>query len=99
VIDNFDQGGKMSADNGIYIAKFPDGYRVTHMQAVDNLDYFGEGTTERKHELRAHFGGSPLFSVRNEAILYAHDLAQNIVKDFGILEYGVCEIGEYESFE
>ena len=27
----------MSADNGIYVAQFPDGYRVIHAQAIDNL--------------------------------------------------------------
>lgn len=29
----------MSADNGIYILKTKDGYRVAHRQAIDNLYY------------------------------------------------------------
>ena len=27
----------MSADNGIYILKTNDGYRVAHLQAIDNI--------------------------------------------------------------
>lgn len=29
----------MSADNGIYIGKFKDGYKVIHASAIDNLEY------------------------------------------------------------
>jgi len=52
----------MSADTGIYIAKFPDGYRVTRVvQCIENIDYFPEGTPERKRELRDYFGGRENF--------------------------------------
>jgi hypothetical protein len=33
----------MSADNGIYIAKFPDGFRVAYSSAIENVDYYRKG--------------------------------------------------------
>lgn len=34
----------MSADNGIYIAKFPNGYKVAYAMAIENVDYFPKGS-------------------------------------------------------
>jgi hypothetical protein len=45
----------MSADNGIYIAKFKDGYRVTHAQAIENVDYYKVGTKEYLETLKDYF--------------------------------------------
>ena len=95
----------MSADNGIYIAKFPDGYRVTDgaVQAIENVNFFPEGSKERKEELKHYFGKSPLFKTEEEAVNHAFELEEafmtNPYDDFHILEYGVCYIGEYESFK
>lgn len=85
----------MSADNGIYIAKFPDGFRVSYAQAIENITYFPEGSAERKEELRHYFGDSPLFTDRSSADAYA----VNQSKNYDFLEYGIAYIGEYESFE
>lgn len=85
----------MSADNGIYIAKFPDGYRVCHGQAIENIDYYPAGSKERKVTLKTYFGTSELFAERIPAILAAHEMA----KGYEILEYGICEIGECEAFD
>ncbi len=38
----------MSADNGIYIAKFPEGWRVIHAQAIENINYYPKGSAKRK---------------------------------------------------
>ena len=94
----------MSADNGIYVAKFLDGFRVTHAQAIENVDYYPEGSKERKEELRTRFGDSPIFPTEDTAMLYAHDLEAEITRvanleGFCGPEYGVCYIGEYESFD
>ena len=85
----------MSADNGIYIAKFPDGYRVCYGQAIGNVDYYPAGSKERKAELRAYFGWSHIYSDRRDAIMAAHDMAAGCE----VLEYGVRELGEYEAFD
>jgi hypothetical protein len=90
----------MSADNGIYLAKFPDGYRVAYGAGTDNLDYFPKGTKERKEELRKFFGKSEVFETRKEASRKAHEMEEKFMKedDFGVLEDGVCYLGEFESF-
>ena len=90
----------MSADNGIYIIKFPEGYRVAHCQAIENIDYYPEGSKERKKALKDYFGKSKVFTEKDEAILFAHKLAKEIMDDdfCPILEYGVQYLGEYESW-
>jgi hypothetical protein len=82
----------MSADNGIYIGKFPTDsgheYRVIHAQAIENVDY---GNIEMQNAYRfAYFGrkGVEVFADRGIALVYAYDWA----KEFDILEYGVVEI-------
>jgi len=96
----------MSADNGIYIAKFPDGYRVAYAMAIENIDYFPPGSKERKKKLKSYFGNSPIFEKDEDAERYAFNVYQEMEKDeiengmFGylILEYGIRYIGEYEAF-
>jgi hypothetical protein len=96
----------MSADNGIYIARFPDGYRVAYAMAIDNIDYYPCGSKKRKKELGRYFGKSPIFKKRKKAEKYALKIYRDMEKDeiengmFGcfILEYGISYIGEYEAF-
>lgn len=86
----------MSADNGIYIGRFPtaDGgmeYRVIHAQAIENVDY---GTEEEQDLYRVLYFGSDsthppsVFTSRDEAYDYAHLIAEG----YDILEYGVSEL-------
>lgn len=96
----------MSADNGIYIAKFPDGYRVTDVVGcIENIDYDPPNSKERKRELKAYFGNSKVYKVRKDAYDYAWEVYDKWYTDeeeYGIgcpIEYGVSYIGEYESFE
>ena len=97
----------MSADNGIYIAKFPDGYRVAYAQAIENIDYYPVGSKKRKKMLKRYFGRSPIFKKKKKAWEYASKIYDDMEKDekengmFGvfILEYGISYIGEYEAFE
>lgn len=96
----------MSADNGIYIAKFPDGYRVAYAMAIENIDYYPPGSKHRKNELKHYFGNSLVLEKQEEAEKYAFKIYHEMEKDeiengmFGyfILEYGIRYIGEYEAF-
>ena len=95
----------MSADNGIYIAKFPDGYRVTDVVGcIENIDYYEPNTQDYDETLQEYFGGSPLFKTKEEAYAYASTIESKWYKDeedFGIgcpIEYGVCYVGEYPAF-
>ena len=97
----------MSADNGIYIAKFPDGYRVCYAQAIENIDFYSPNTKSRKEELKEYFGESPVFEKKEDAEKYAFEMYHKMKEEeekyglFGyfILEYGICHVGESEAFE
>lgn len=84
----------MSADNGIYIAKFKDGYRVAHIQAVDNLDFFPKGSQEETDEWKRCFGKSTVFSSYDLALAEALTMAY----DCPIVEYGVSYLGDGVDF-
>ena len=90
----------MSADNGVYIAKFPDGYRVAYSHNIEDVDYFPVGSQERKNVLKEKFGKSTIFATKSEAFDEAKRIEADLENDddFYILEYGICSIGEYESF-
>ena len=90
----------MSADNGIYIAEFPDGFRVIHAQAIENVDYYPEGSENRRKELERYFGKSELYDSEESALEKAKELAKEILEDdfCPVLEYGICFIGKYENF-
>lgn len=86
----------MSADNTIIIGKFPDWYRVTHAQAVENLWYYKEWTDERKETINEYFFWAPLFETYELAMDKALDIEQNILYSyFPILEYWIRYIGEF----
>ena len=88
----------MSADNGIYIARFPltsdekvgHEWRVVHAQAIDNCDY---GEPEMQDAYRfAYFGKSKSYSTEEEALKCAHEIYKRMESeegDFFILEYGI----------
>jgi len=95
----------MSADTGIYIAKFPDGYRVTEVvQNIENVDYYKPGTKKRKEELKAYFGDSEIYETEQLAFDKACKIYNEYTRekeDSGMgcpIEYGIGYIGEYESF-
>lgn len=82
----------MSADNAILIAHFPDGYRVIHAQAIENIDYYPAGSKEYKKVLKDYFGNAKVFETEKEA----YEEAERKANDTDILEYGVINIGERE---
>lgn len=86
----------MSADNTLIIAKFPDWYRVTHAQAIENLWYYKEWTDKRKETIDDYFYWAPLFETKDLAMRKALDMEQEILdSDFPLLEYGIRYIGEF----
>ena len=71
----------MSADNGIYIGDFEDGYRVIYAQAIDNCEGEDEVTNAYIH---VYFKDAKVFSFRDDKMASEPDLF--------ILEYGISEI-------
>jgi hypothetical protein len=81
----------MSADNGIYIAKFPksDGtfeFRVAEAGASSMLSMPYQPEIEDAYRV-LHFGDAPTFSDEKEAAFHAVSLAKTMYT-----EYGVCSI-------
>lgn len=87
----------MSADNGIYIAKFDSGFiRVSYGSAIENVTFYPKGSQEELDTLKEYFGDSPLFKDEENAILYAHQQA----KKYEYLEYGVSTLsGIFPEFD
>lgn len=81
----------MSADNGIYILKTSDQYRVIHAQAIENLywshikPYNKELVSTRVIE---YYGNSKYTRSEETALKIANYMA----KDTSILEYGIVTI-------
>jgi len=80
----------MSSNNGIYIAHFPDGIRVIHAQAIENLNYFAVGTDKYNQEIASYFKDAKFFTDEDEAIRFAFKFA----KELTVLEYGINDLGE-----
>jgi len=80
----------MSADNGIYIGVFDDGYRVIHAQAIDNCEGDDDVTLAYIH---TYFKNAKVISDRAEAWQAARDIYDEMgLDDFAVLEYGISEI-------
>ena len=87
----------MSADNGIYIAEFDDGFRICHGSAIDNLDFF-ETEKERQQEIYNYFHDSALFSSKGQALEAAQKLYDDVMEKFYIIEYGIQFLGHFGTF-
>lgn len=91
----------MSADNGIYIAKFPEGYRVIHAQAIENIDFHPQGSFWWKETMKSYFGEAKSIETIQEALIEANRIyteVQNYECSLGIIEYGLVVLGNYPSF-
>jgi len=87
----------MSADNGIYIAQFKDGkFRVIEAQAIENLSFFPAGSKESIDEFYAYFGNAQIFETFESAMMHAYKMEHEIRRGFGILEYGVSDLGFFD---
>lgn len=94
----------MSADNGIYILKAKDGYRVVHAQAIENLWWWDEMQND-SYELNPkyvfdYFSRSPVFKTKRRAHAYADMLYNEIMdSDCPVIEYGIQFIQGWEDKE
>jgi hypothetical protein len=93
---------KISADNGVYIGRFTkdDGfeYRVIHAQAIENCDYDKSFPEKLIHAYRViYYGASEVYD-KEGAWKRAQELYEEVMKDWGICEYGVSEIQYNEPF-
>ena len=83
----------MSADNGIYIAEFNDGFRVAHCQAIENID------DDREKYAKLFFGKSKVHkeyvSAYSEAIEIENDIMNGMLP---IIEHGICKIPNLGDF-
>ena len=89
----------MSADNGIYILKTKDQYRIIHAQAIENIywehdnryAYYSNCGTNRLVPSRVvEFWGNSKYT-KDEAIAFkvAHAMLNKIERNCGICEYGI----------
>lgn len=91
----------MSADNGIYVAKFKNGWKVIHSQCVDgNIFYYRENTKARKKVIKTYFKDAKLLKTLEEKNNEIDKLYNEIMDDdFPILEHGTVDLGELEDYE
>lgn len=86
----------MSADNGIYIAKFDSGvYRVAYTQAIENIYENRDDVEAAKAMHQLYFGDSPVFTESKMAVDYANQLSDN----YEYLEYGIVTINNITLIE
>lgn len=85
----------MSADNGIYILKTKDQYRVAHLSAIDNISWsIIDGNWENKEETRGKCVPTRVVEMwgrckytRDESVAYR--IAHRWASSLPICEYGV----------
>jgi ADP-dependent phosphofructokinase/glucokinase len=85
----------MSADNGIYIAKFLDGYKVIHTTNIDDLNYYPEGSKENIKVWKEFFERAKTFKTHSEAVHHAYEIYRTMT----YVEYGICDLGEGVEFD
>lgn len=86
----------MSADNGLYIAKFPDWYRVAHLQAIENVSYYEKWTKEWERVLDDYFWWLPVYMSKQVAMRKALDMQERVMESkTPILEYWIQYLGDF----
>lgn len=85
----------MSADNGIYILKTKDQYRVIHAQAIENI-YWEHGNRDAYYYNKRHERYVPTRVVEywgnckyTRSGKVAQQIAETMLKEIGFVEYGI----------
>ena len=79
----------MSADNGVYLKQFSDGWRVAEFTNVEELDSYGLPGSEGWKVIHAYmFRDTVAFQDYKAALAHAAKLAS----ECAVLEYGICEL-------
>lgn len=95
----------MSTDNGIYILKTKDEWRVTHAQAIDNLFWWHiEGGSIDQYEMKNEINPSVLYSYfKNSKVLKSKEEAWHeamiLLRSRPFVEYGISLIDGWEEKE
>jgi len=91
----------ISSDDGIYILKSNDGYRVVNATSIDNLYWWdGEGMKEdlNPERLIEYFGDCKVIKTKKKALDEAERLEVENLKTFGYnTEYGIQFISGWEN--
>lgn len=89
----------MSADNGVYILRTKDGYRVAHAQAIENIDYGCKEGEWNEEDVKMIFGRSKVHSEQKEALDEAVKIYNEIISDdfCPICEYGIVSIFKFKN--
>lgn len=88
----------MSADNGIYILKTRDQYRVAHLQAIDNISWSAiDGNWQNRKETRGRYVPTRIVEMWGDCKFtrdknIADDIAKRWAESLPICEYGVSTI-------
>ena len=75
----------MSADNGIYIHEFENGWKVCHAQAIENIFWEADESGYNQNELKTYFEESSLYKTEDDAMKEAVKLS----KEYEWTEYGI----------
>lgn len=90
----------MSADNGVYILKTKDQYRVIETQAIENI-YFSFIEPEKlgNHIIPTRvleYWGNCRYTFNQETAMRVADrILKSVIEDYGVCEYGI-RIFEYD---
>ena len=83
----------MSADNGVYIKQFSDGWRVAEFTNAEELDNYGLVGSQGWQVIHAFmFRDGTSFKEYKDAWAYAQKLADAC----SVLEYGICELDPHD---
>lgn len=85
----------MSADNGIYYAKFRDWYRVVHWFAVDNLAFYKEWTLWFLDTLKEFFWYWTVYKTIDQV----RKRAEEMEKEAWWTEYWICYVWDYSKYD
>jgi len=94
----------MSIDNGVYIIKYKNSYKVCEAQSIENLWWWNtdnKDTTkwEKRDEMNPeqvekYFGKTEPYNSKEEALNRAMELYKETLEMFGMCEYGIQDLGE-----
>lgn len=94
----------MSADNGIYITQWNDGYRVAEASAIENIDFINDSISELENKRlqdeyrKSVFGRSEVFKTEDEAFDRARAIYSIFRKRGWPVEYGIIPLGYFGEF-
>ena len=81
----------MSADNGVYILETRDGFRVSHLQSIENMYWWYDCCDNPKVEEQDIDGNDEYLSIED---LYYHEQCQNCGTEYQKWTYALLKARE-----